>query len=849
MMEVLMQILMGKEVCEMVIMQKAGKFYLSLLALVCFYCMGSYAVVGYDMITKDKYIIDGETLVSSNGIFELGFFSPHNSTNRYVGIWYKKIQQTVVWVANREKSLVDYTGTLMINKEGYLSVVDSRGMTYLSAYGTGNTSAKLLDVGNLVLRDEDGNILWQSFDYPTDTLLPGMKLGLNLKTKQNRLFVAWRSEEDVSAGVYSYAADPNGTAQFFIWQEKVVYWTSGLWNGEMFSLVPKMRHNYIYNFSLVANENEQYFTYHLYNCSSISRITIDKSGQIQALVWSDSSQQWLLSWAAPRDTCDVYALCGSYASCNLKDVTPCKCLQGFVPVSSKDWESNNWSEGCKRESQLKCEDGDGDGDKFRQLRNANFPHQEQYVNVKGQDPKECEAFCVKNCSCSAYASANRTNCMFWSGDLMGLREDYNRTAGPNLFIRVAASRFSDGHKRKISVIIAGIIASLFFFMLSGFLCYWRETHKRKGIAKIKKELLDLGLDPNIAATTKFNIRYKFGTDEKGSEFRLFNFATIEAATTNFSTASKLGEGGFGPVYKGILPDGQEIAIKRLSPSSGQGLEEFKNEIRLISKLQHTNLVRLLGCCIQEGEKLLVYEYMPNKSLDVFLFDPTKRRALDCEKRVRIIEGIAQGLLYLHNYSRLRVIHRDLKASNVLLDGDMNPRISDFGMARIFRHDESETNTHRIVGTYGYMSPEYAMRGIFSVKSDVFSFGVLLLEIITGKKITTIHHSECSLNFLGHAWELWEEGRGVELMDPMFHDSSRAYEHMRYINVALLCVQENAMDRPFMLDVVSMLGNETAALRIPKKPAFSFAPKEISANSPSNNTWSDNGLTVSLVEAR
>nr|GEX12013.1 G-type lectin S-receptor-like serine/threonine-protein kinase At1g67520 [Tanacetum cinerariifolium] len=198
---------------------------------------------------------------------------------------------------------------------------------------------------------------------------------------------------------------------------------------------------------------------------------------------------------------------------------------------------------------------------------------------------------------------------------------------------------------------------------------------------------------------------------KGSDLMVFSFATIVAATNDFAIENKLGEGGFGPVYKGKLSDEQEIAIKRLSKTSGQGLVEFKNELILIAKLQHTNLVRVLGCCIRGEEKMLIYEYMPNKSLDFFLFDETRKALLDWPKRWKIIEGIAQGLLYLHKYSRMRVIHRDLKASNVLLDVNMNPKISDFGMARIFKQNETEAMTIRVVGTYGYMSPEYAMEGM------------------------------------------------------------------------------------------------------------------------------------------
>ncbi|KAJ4724312.1 receptor kinase 2 [Melia azedarach] len=216
------------------------------------------------------------------------------------------------------------------------------------------------------------------------------------------------------------------------------------------------------------------------------------------------------------------------------------------------------------------------------------------------------------------------------------------------------------------------------------------------------------------------------------ELRVFDFACIATATDNFSSNNMLGAGGFGPVYKRKLVEGQGIAVKRLSKGSGQGMEEFRNEVTLIAKLRHRNLVKLLGCCIQAEENLLIYEYMANKSLDFFIFDQTRSNFLPWERRINIIGGITRGILYLHQDSRMRIIHRDLKASNVLLDNDMNAKISDFGMARMFARDEIQANTNKVVGTYGYMSPEYAVDGLFSTKSDVFRFGVLVLEIVGGK---------------------------------------------------------------------------------------------------------------------
>ncbi|KAK4485147.1 hypothetical protein RD792_007760 [Penstemon davidsonii] len=296
----------------------------------------------------------------------------------------------------------------------------------------------------------------------------------------------------------------------------------------------------------------------------------------------------------------------------------------------------------------------------------------------------------------------------------------------------------------------------------------------------------------------------------------YEFGKIRAATNDFSEANKLGQGGFGVVYK------------------GQGGLEFKNEVMLLARLQHRNLVRLLGFSIEGNEKLLVYEFVQNASLDHFIFDPTKRSDLDWGRRFKIIGGIARGLLYLHEDSRLRIIHRDLKAGNVLLDGELNPKIADFGMARLFVQEETQGNTSRIVGTYGYMAPEYAMHGQFSVKSDVFSFGVLVLEIISGQKNNCFQNGETIEDLISSAWKNWRDGMAANLIDPMLRGIAGVpRDILRCIHIGLLCVQENAADRPTMASVVLMLNSFSITLPIPSEPAF-YMPSSYESEATGNN---------------
>ncbi|XP_068314885.1 cysteine-rich receptor-like protein kinase 10 [Pyrus communis] len=390
-----------------------------------------------------------------------------------------------------------------------------------------------------------------------------------------------------------------------------------------------------------------------------------------------------------------------------------------------------------------------------------------------------------------------------------------------------------GRRKPLPVIVASIVASINVCAVLVAIGYYFPGRRRSSRNKHKVQGEEKNARNDIAAVESLQL----------------DLETIETATNKFSDSNKLGQGGFGEVFKGTLGvNGQEIAVKRLSKSSVQGVQELKNELLLIAKLQHRNLVKLLGFCLEGEETILVYEYVPDKSLDYFLngYRIEKREQLDWSRHCMIIGGIAQEILYLHEDSRLRVIHRDLKPSNILLDVNMNPKISNFGMARMFGvDDQTEGNTRRIDGTYGYMTPKYAMGGFCSIKSNVFSFGVLLLEIVTGRRnFLGFHVADTAATLLAHDWQLWNEGKVLELMDPLLKDSCSAEEFSRYIHIGLLCVQQDANHRPTMSSVALMMKTETISFSKPEQPAFFAGRSTAHRHQTSAHSWSANGLTIS-----
>uniref|UniRef100_A0A7N2MC18 Receptor-like serine/threonine-protein kinase n=1 Tax=Quercus lobata TaxID=97700 RepID=A0A7N2MC18_QUELO len=554
--------------------------------------LNNHLSLGAETISANQPLSGDQTISSNGGNFELGFFTPGNSSrsNYYIGIWFKKVSlRTIVWVANRETPVSDRISSVLRISDGNLVLFNESQIpiwsTNLSSTSSGPLEAVLQDDGNFVLREGSANspkLLWQSFDNPTDTWFPGAKMAYNNRTKQNMRLISWKNSEDPAPGLFALELQQNTNSYIILWNKSVPYWSSGPWNGKIFSSVPEMIANYIYNFSYVSNENESYFTYSVAHTSTISRFFMNISGQIQQQSWLESTKQWNLFWSQPRTTqCEVYAFCGPFGVCNQQSMPFCNCLKYFQPTSDKSWNLSDFSAGCARKTSLQCGNdtlANGKRDKFWEMPNMKLPDHPQTVAVGSSS--ECESTCLNNCSCIAYAYGD--HCSIWIGELLNLQQLTSAdTNGGTLYLKLAASELSVSppSKKRMTLLLIFGITSVIVLCASISMCIWqRKMSKRKENRQINKrnqahrmfhseshvqELIDLG-----------ELKEE---DEKGLDLPSYDLESIRVATGIFSDENKLGQGGYGPVYKGKLPSGQEIAVKRLSRVSGQGLKEFKNE--------------------------------------------------------------------------------------------------------------------------------------------------------------------------------------------------------------------------------------------------------------------------------
>ncbi|XP_008775329.3 G-type lectin S-receptor-like serine/threonine-protein kinase At2g19130 [Phoenix dactylifera] len=748
---------------------------LLLLPFFLFFSSGAKPQTAADTLSRGQSLSGEQTLVSKGGSFEFGFFSPGNSHKYYVGIWYKKVsKQTVAWVANREKPVSNASASeLKLSEDGgNLVLADSKNQIWSSnstSTASNSTIAVLLDSGNLVLKDEFGShIFWQSFDHPTNAWFPGAKLGYDKLNKVDRLLTSWRNSEDPSAGPYSVEISPNGITQlYFLVNRTRQYFTTGVWDGRIFSAIPEMR-AINSTFDLVAGKNVNYFSYNVPDASSIANYMLDFTGRIIWQQWDPPTEKWVMYCSLPRDPCDVYALCGSFSSCRNYSSPSCECLQGFEPLSMEEWNLGDHTRGCARKTSLRCDGNDG----FVKLSDVQLPANPE--SLAANSTEECESTCLNNCSCVAYAYD--TECLMWNGGFLGLKK---LPVGSNndemlgvLYLRLAASELVRPKSEKArTVALISSVAGLVLITSLVSVLIWRFWRKPA-----------------------------FGVPEAARGFLVpFDYKDIKRATKDFS--EKLGQGSFGAVFKGILPDSTVIAVKKLE-GVRQGEKQFRMEVSTIGMIHHVNLVRLLGFCSNGDRRLLVYDYIPRGSLDSCLFGSSSE-ILNWNQRYQVALGTARGLAYLHEKCRECIMHCDIKPENILLDMNMCPKIADFGMAKLLSHEFSRVLTS-MRGTFGYLAPEWLTGSAITPKADVYSYGMMLLEIISGRRNTDRTEDGVFVYFPLWAAIKVNERDVLCILDQKLEGDANAEELSRACKIACWCIQDQETSRPTMGHVVHQL---------------------------------------------
>ena len=627
---------------------------------------------------------------------------------------------------------------------------------------------QLGDDGNLVLLNATLGVVWQSFDTPTDTLLPGQELLLT----SNRPLTAWRGLNDWAVGYYFCGWLPfNGSIFLTLyWNgQSIPDWNASSWSSNEVTLgngtivypyqIDFELSNYMSLFSngsfYVGNaSNPDLVMSSASNAiGPLRRVTLDYDGGLRLYSWTfPSSQQWTLemSWTPPLGPCAVFAECGPYGVCqpdpqSATYLGSCWCPEGFVPIYP-----NDMFKGCKRQYEIPPGLCASNTTKLEMVEVGymDFPYADRLYPYVITNETACTQMCLDDCRCNGAVFWRRDGRCYVKSDPLfngGFpQDDGNHTA----YLKILSGPLNPSSNRPpIELIVGSVTAGVILVCLGVALVLWR-CWKRRGSMQLKHPMFA----DQIACPRKFTLR------------------ELSAATKNFSSSELIGSGGMGSVYKGELkPKGTVIAVKRIRQESRGSEQGFLAEASSISQIRHRNLVQLKGWCMEDGRLLLVYDFMPNGSLDQWLYNGKREKTgkeLSWNLRYSILTGIAAALTYLHEDWQQCVLHRDVKSSNVLLDAEFNAHLGDFGLARLIDHQKMEKTT-LMAGTLGYMAPEMPYTGKATKETDVYSFGVLMLEVVCGRKPVDssgdVEPEDVIL--LHYVWRAYENGRLLSTVDP------------------------------------------------------------------------------------
>ncbi|KAK8581021.1 hypothetical protein V6N13_144071 [Hibiscus sabdariffa] len=754
---------------------------------------------------------EGDVLTSSDGIFSAGFHPVGQNAHAFA-IWFNKPSCsdncTVVWMANRDYPVNGRQSKLTLTRHGNLVLIDAGRITVWATDTVSHLSPahlKLYDSGNLVLHDSTGATLWQSFDSPTDTLLPLQQL------KKHDKLVSSRSRNNRSSGFFNLYFDSDNVLSLLYKGPEVssIYWPSPWllrWevgrstnNNSRIAVL-----DHLGKFSSTDNYTIKSADY---GTRIHRRLTIDFDGNVRLYSLNEREDKWVVSWQAYPRLCKIHGTCGPNSVCSSspKYGRKCSCIPGYRMKNHTDW-----SFGCEPDFDLSC---NGVEAGFISLRHTEF-YGYEYAIYTNHTVEMCKNLCLEQCNCKGFQfrfhkshQPYSTYCYLKSELRNGYHEPF---FDASIYLKLPKTKLSLSYEL---VQDSGLECSVQVEQLK------RTYHERKENEPFKLFLQFLSKNTLLWSTCAiggiefliiflvwfFLIRTQQQSDQLGgyhliaaTGFRRFTYAELEKSTNGFR--KEIGRGAGGIVYKGKLSDDRIAAIKKLMDAN-HGEAEFLAEVNTIGKLNHMNLIDLWGYCVEGKHRLLVYEYMEHGSLAENLSSKT----LDWEKRFQIALGTAKGLAYLHEECLEWILHCDIKPQNILIDSNYQPKVSDFGLSWLLnRGDVKNSKISRLRGTRGYMAPEWVLNMPITSKVDVYSYGIVLLELVTGRSHSKGIEGERTLikwvKETMDVTETWME----KMVDPTLEGQYDTAEMSVLLAVALRCVEEDKDARPTMGEVVLML---------------------------------------------